>query len=164
MNSPVPPAVLARSPGSFLVHAGATAVALYLRELRYGETKYPRHCPLEVRLCRWDHGGVLLVAVLARLNRSDLTTFDDWINPGLPEGVRCLKLLAVQKHIDVHIVTDQVDRSLRTANTLAAPVAGLLHELRDRQSWTPQQFADEKAKIERLYPTSKAMWWADREE
>jgi hypothetical protein len=161
MTPCVPSEIAATTPGTFTVYAGPAGVILYLRESRYGETKYPRHCPLEVRLLSWDQNSIIAVSLLLRLDRSDLWTFDAWLNPGLPDGVRILKALATQKQIDVHIVTDAVDRVLRTPNTLASGAAILLHELRDRISWTADQFAAERARIERLYPSSKSLWWAE---
>lgn len=159
MGIEVPPSVLDKRPGTLVLITADPEVLLFLREDEWGLMKYPAKCPVELRMGTWDVDQVLLVVLLVRLARSDLTTYEAWINVGDPLGVRTLQCLAPQPKIDLHVVTDRIVRSLRVLNPLRLQASELIHTIRNRNAWTPEQFEAAQLRLSRLHPTPSALWW-----
>lgn len=159
MQLQIPALVHQQPAGRLLVAAVDADVVLYLREDDWGMKKYPRHCPGQLRMGSWDRDGVLAVAVLLRLARSDATTFEHWINPADAAAVRTLQCLAGQTQVDVHVVADSEVRSLRLANPLLLPASRIVNNIRHRQAWTEDDFQRLCARIAQLYPTPASLWW-----
>lgn len=162
MQLQIPAIVRKQAAGRLIVTAAESGVVLYLREDDWGMKKYPRQCPVELRMCHWDMEGVLAVAVLLRLARNDATTFEHWINPADAKSTRTLQCFANQTHVDVHIVADAEVRSLRPPNSLLVPAASLVNDIRRRQAWTSGDFQRISARLARLYPTAAALWRTQR--
>lgn len=155
----IPDGIRTLRPGRLVAAPIDTDVVLYLREEDWGMKKYPRLCPVELRLGTWEIDKVLAVVLLLRLARTDLTTFETWINAGDPNGVRALQCLAGQSNIDVHIVADKQTRSLRAANHLRIDASMIINTIRGRNAWSPEEFQRACARVSRLYPTPHALWW-----
>ncbi|MBU0639884.1 MAG: hypothetical protein KKB50_13530 [Planctomycetes bacterium] len=163
MNVKVPKSVLDKRPGSLIVVPNECTVSLYIRESDWGLRNYPRQCPVDLRLPVWDYEGVLLVVLIVRLARQDISTFEWWINAAEPNELRLLQTLSTQERMDVFVVTNQVERSLRTVNSLCEQTAHVVRVVRTRKAWTRREFAHARERIDRLYPTSHALWWGSRD-
>lgn len=162
MQLQIPAHVRKQPAGRLTVASADSDVVLYLREDDWGMKKYPRQCPGQLRMCHWDMDGVLAVAVLLRLARSDATTFEHWINPADTVSVRTLQCFAGQTHVDVHIVADSEVRSLRLPNSLLVPASTLVNDIRRRQAWTSGDFRRVCGRLAKLYPTPAALWKTHR--
>lgn len=159
----VPPEVKAKPRPSLAVITTRTEVSLFLCEDEWVLKKYPRDCPLDLRLGSWDIDNVLLVVLLLRVARSDDTTFDCWIDVGNPNGLRILQNLAAQHDIDLHMAADEVARSVRLPNRARLDAIRLVEKVRTHTGWPPEDFARALARLNRLYPTPHATWWASAE-
>jgi len=159
-RSTVPASVRAINPVRLVAEIVDDRLLLFLREDEWGLRKYVGACPGELRLCVWDFEPVLAVVLLLRLARTDLTTFEYWIDAGSPAGVRILQGLAEQPRVDAHIVTAAVARSVRVQNTVRRAALDILDTIRQRRAWTPEDFAAARRRICQLYPTAAALWWS----
>lgn len=157
IQSKVPESVLFLLPGTLIALPIEDRAMLFLREDQWGLKKYADRCPAELRMCTWDIDAVLLIVFLLRLARTDLTTFEFWIDAGSPGGVRVLQDLAAQPRIDVHLVTDRIARSFRLRNVVRSHVQDLLNVVRSRNAWRPEQFDAVRARICQLYPPPHAV-------
>lgn len=156
----VPDDIRTMYPGQLVATSTKTEVTLYLREEDFGMKKYPRRCPVELRLSTWEIDHVVAVVILVRLARTDLTTFECWVNAGEPNGVRAMQCLASQPQIDVHVVADREVRSLRRPNPLRLEAMRVVKLVRHREAWPQDGFQRACARITQLYPTAHALWWA----
>lgn len=159
MQLRVPDSVRSLAPGRLVAIPVDTDVVLYLREQDWGMKKYPRQCPVELRLGTWEIDDVLAVVLLLRLARTDLTTFECWINAGDPNGVRTLQCLAGQAQLDIHVVADKEVRSLRASNHMRVDASIIINNIRGRNAWSPEDFQRTCARVSSLYPTPHALWW-----
>ncbi len=160
VQSKLPESVLSLLPGTLIALPIEDRAMLFLREDQWGLKKYADRCPAELRMCTWDIDAVVLIVFLLRLARTDLTTFEFWIDAGSPGGVRVLQDLAAQPRIDVHLVTDRIARSFRLRNVVRSHVQDLLNVVRSRNAWRPEQFDAVRARICQLYPTPHTLWWS----
>lgn len=133
-------------------------VHFYIREDDFTLASYPPRCTLEFALPVWDDREVICVALLVRLAGRNSGTFERWLNPADPTGLRILQLLAGQANLDVLLVSERSQRSLRRRNSLAGQAAGLVASLRVRRSWTAEEFERRRKRLDTLYPTSAALW------
>lgn len=159
MRVEVPEVIFALPPGRLMAMARDAQVVLFLREDEWGMKKYPQRCPADLRIGTWDVDDVLLVVLLLRLMRTDLTTFEYWINICESSGVRLLQDLSAQAQIAAQVVTDCTVRSLRMMNTLRAGAAALVETAGRRNAWSPEEFARVRDRIWQLHPTAGALWW-----
>ncbi len=139
-----------------------SALQFYVREDEFTFATYPQHCPVEFSLPVWDEGGVVVVSLLIRLAGRHAASFDRWLNPGDPPGLRLLQLLSTQRWLDLWLVSDRVQRSFRRPNRLAGKAAGLVAMLRTRRSWTTEEFEVRRKRLDTLYPTAPDLWRAAR--
>jgi hypothetical protein len=160
MQLQIPESIRALAPGRLIITPIDSDAVIYLREEDWGMKKYPRQCPAELRLGTWEIDGVMTTVVLLRLARSDLTTFEFWLNAGDPNGVRTLQCLGSQTQVDVHIVADRMNRSLRVANVLRFDASMIVNRIRGRNAWPPEDFQAACSRVAQLYPTPYALWWA----
>lgn len=161
MPAYAPRHVLAKSAGCMVVVGAKESLDLYVREDAWNMKRYPAHFPAELKLATWDDGQVMPAVVMLRLNQNDLTTFDTWINPGDPAGVRMLQSIGVNPTAVIHFVTDSIVRSMRVNNTMREKAEKLVQEIMLRgASWSPADFTTARERINKLYPTSSALWWA----
>lgn len=154
----IPEQVLAQTAPALVISVVRGEVAFFIAETVWGLARYPRTCPVEMRFGTWNIDQVTLVAVVLRLAQSDACTFDYWIDAQSPEGVRILQSLAAQSEIDVHLVTTELARSLRVKNPAVIEAAGLVDQLRTGRRWTPAEYMDAFARINKLYPTAPVLW------
>ncbi|HPM22642.1 MAG TPA: hypothetical protein PLP66_01970 [Phycisphaerae bacterium] len=154
----IPEQVLSQTAPALVVSVARGEVAFFIAETAWGLAKYPRICPVEMRFGTWELDPVTLVAVVLRLAQSDACTFDYWIDTQSPEGVRILQSLAAQNEIDVHLVTTELARSLRVKNPAVIEAASLVDQLRTGRRWTPTEYMDAFARINKLYPTAPVLW------
>lgn len=159
MRLKVPDEIKALPPGRLVALPVDTDVVLYLREEDFGMKRYPRQCPVELRLGTWQIDKVLAAVLLLRLARTDLTTFEFWLNAGEPTGVRTLQCLAAQAFVDVHVVADKEVRSLRVNNPLRVDASQIVNTIRGHNAWSLEDFQRACARISALYPTPHALWW-----
>jgi hypothetical protein len=160
MRLRIPESIRTLSTGRLVAVPVETDVVFYLREDDFGMKKYPRNCPVEMRLGTWQIDKVLTAVLLVRLARTDLTTFEFWLNAGDPTGVRTLQCLAAQAQIDVHVVADKDIRSLRINNPIRVDASRMVNTIRGRNAWTEDDFQQACARVSQLYPTPHAMWWS----
>jgi len=157
----VPPNVLTQPRGTLVAVLDDSEVVLFLREDEWSLRRYPYHeCPVELRLGTWDIEAVLLVALLARLDRNDGLTFDCLLNVGEPSGVRLMQNLCMQKHIELCLTTDQVVRTFRQGNAFQRSADRIVNAIRTRPAWSREQFHQAGARLSQLYPTPHQLWWA----
>jgi hypothetical protein len=158
MKQRIPDAVLRAPHHSLVLVPVDPAVHFYIRENDFTLASYPPRCTLEFALPIWDDRQVICVALLVRLAGRNASTFERWLNPGDPGGLRILQLLSGQANLDVVLISDRSRRSFRRRNTLAGRAAGLVASLRVRPSWTPEEFDCRRRRLDTLYPTSAALW------
>jgi hypothetical protein len=152
--------VARKAPGALVIEVNTDGVIeLYLRENEFGMRKYSRHISFDARLGVWERGSALLACFMIRIDRSDLTTFSYWVNPGDPAGVRFLKCLAPQHHFDLHFCLPDIARTIRFKNTLGKEAQELLFELQSRPNWSPEEYERERGRMDRLYPRASELWW-----
>lgn len=160
MQRKIPDWVRALPAGRLIAHPVDNRVVLYLREEDFGMRRYPPKCPTELRLAVWEMDHILVIVLLLRLARTDLTTFECWIHAGEPRGVRTLQCLADQEQVDIQIVADREQRWLRAANRVRKEAAQLVETIRGRDAWEESDFQNACARVAKLYPTSHALWWS----
>ncbi len=158
MRQRIPDLVLAAPTHSLVLVPIDPAVQFYIREDEFTLATYPPRCTLEFALPVWDDREVICVALLLRLAGRHASTFERWLNPADPAGLRVLQLLAAQLNLDLVLVSDRTQRSFRRRNTLAGQAAGLVASLRVRRSWTAEEFDRRRARLDTLYPTPAALW------
>lgn len=162
MQVAIPRNVLRRPVGTLTVAVPTSRAIFYVHEDDWGMRKYPRDCPAALRIGTWEVDRVLLVGMVLRLARSDLTTYDTWINIGDANGVRMMQSLTGQTQIDVHVVTDVVARSVRIANPVRFEAASIINTIRKREAWSDDEFQTALGRITQLYPTTPMLWQACR--
>jgi len=156
-----PAAIRQKRVGGMLLAYTPDGVAFFVREDPRHLGDYPRVCSVEVSLRSWDFPPITLVAGLVRFARRDLMTFQTWIDAGHAQGVRVLKNLSTQDTIFAHLVTDDVARSFRVANTMMRNARSVLQRLeRQKQAWDDAVFERSREQLDRLYPTAADMWRA----
>jgi len=158
MKQRIPDAVLRAPHHSLVLVPVDPAVHFYIRENDFTLASYPPRCTLEFALPIWDDRQVICVALLVRLAGRNASTFERWLNPGDPAGLRILQLLSGQANLDVVLISDRSQRSFRRRNMLAGKAAGLVASLRVRRSWTPEEFDWRRKRLDTLYPTPAALW------
>jgi len=159
----LPPVVAKAARHSFVVVPCDSEVEFYVKEDDFTLARYPSHCTLGFRLAHWDDGHVICIALLVRLGGTNLGTFDRWINPGDPVQLRILQLLAKQHTLALALVSKSVLRTFQARNTLAGKAAGLVATLRVRRSWSKDEFEERRIRLDKLYPTSPALWRGTRD-
>jgi hypothetical protein len=163
MRKTVPPAVLKSPPHSLRLVTSDSAVDFYVREDEFMQARYPQKCPLELALQDWDDAGVICVSLLVRLGGQNAGTFDRWLNPADTGDLRILQLLSTQPAIDLYLVSDRVFRSFRRSNVLSGKAAGLVATLRLRRSWAPEDFEEQRKRLDTLFPSADALWRSVRQ-
>ncbi|MGD8452044.1 MAG: hypothetical protein PVJ57_09525 [Phycisphaerae bacterium] len=163
MKHALPRAVVDAPTHMLLLLPGDATVTFYLREDEFTAARYPKGCRVEYMFPVWDDGQVMCPVLLAQLAGRHIGTFDRWINAAEPEGLRLVQLLASQKSLDLHLVTDRMLRSFSQANYLAGKAAGLVATLRVRRSWTCEEYNERRQRLETLYPSPERLWRAARE-
>lgn len=155
-----PKTILAKRSGCMELHCEGEDVALFIREQKIHVGDYPRSCHADVKLPTWDSPPILAIALLARLARRELMTFQSWINGGNPTGVRTIQALARQRVLDIHLVTEEgVARTLRCGNTVRGIARRIVGELERRaKAWSDDKFEEVCGQIDRLYPTPSGLW------
>ena len=164
MKHELPDEVLQAPPHTLWVVPRESAVDLYVREDNFLAACYPARCSLDVQLGIWEDEKTICVLLLVRVGALDAATFDYRINLAEPSGLRLLKLLVEQEVIDLFLVTDRVIRSARNHSQIREKAAIILHKVRNHPMWTEEDYAQKMAEVDRLYPTSVALWWAVREQ
>ncbi len=155
-----PDAILELPPGSLLVSHENDVARVRIREDPVRFSRYPRRCAAGLRVTTWDCHPVLLVALLVRIGRSNVTTFHRWLNASDNADLRILQALADQARVEIEVVTEGATRLLSTVNPARVVCRETLEQIRRRRTWTPQQFTVACAAVDRLYPTAYAAWWA----
>lgn len=159
----IPPEVRATGRPALAVVTTRTEVSFFLCQDEWLLKKYPRDCPLELRLGTWEIDDVLLVALLLRVARADETTFDCWVDAGNPNGLRIIQNLAAQNDVDLHLAADEVARSVRLPNTVRLDAMRFVEKVRVHSAWSTEDFARALARLNQLYPTPHGVWWACEE-
>lgn len=155
----IPDSVLKKPRGTLCPVQLGSEVIIFLREDDWGLRNYPlRDCAVDVRLGVWNVEGVMLAALVVRLARSDKTTFDHQFDLSEPESVRLLQCLAVQPHLDVHIITTGVSRTFRINNVIQFDASYIVDKVRSKRDWTPEVYRSAMNRLNTLYPTPSAMW------
>lgn len=159
MATVAPPAILSKPRGCMIVHYGGGGVELMVRESRVRMGDYPRVCPVQLKMCAWDYSPVIVVAILARFNRQAVMTYQSWLDCGEPAGVSLLKQFPRRDEINVHLVTDEIARTFRVPNVLSRKARQVIERLEQHQKgWSREQFAQARAKLDRLYVTAADVW------
>ncbi len=159
----IPASIYRERPGTCLTILDRTRLAIVIREDAFRLAHYPRDCPVELRLPVWSRPPVTLAALLLRVARSDLHTFDRWLDGAQAADQRMIQALSRQDSLEVAAVAEREKRAFTVQNTLQAATATLLEVVRAEGSWTREQFSAGRAEIERLYPSASALWWAETE-
>lgn len=156
-----PSSVVAKPVGSVVLEPTAQALRVFIKEDPASLDSYPRPCSLGLRLPSWEMPPVLAVALLVSVARQDRLTFQTWIDAGTLQGMQVLNCLARDPRIYVHLVTNSVERTIRTVNIVKRHAAGLLRQLSTRrQKWSEEQFANARRQLDTLYPTAPKLWRA----
>jgi hypothetical protein len=166
MDGPkIPRSILEKPAGCMAIEPTASDVSALVRMTKWGAAHLARFCDVDMQLPWWDSPPVLAVALLLRLARDELLTYQTWIDAGNPHGVRVLQNLANRDHIQVHIVTDQIERTLRAHNTVRRAALNLVRLIGPRRhAWGKDLFEQARQRIDTLYPTADRLWRAGREE
>lgn len=159
----IPAEVRAKPRPALAVVTSRTEVTLFLCEDEWLLKRYPRDCPLEVRLGSWEIDNVLLVAILLRVARTDEKTFDCWLDVANPHGLRIIQNLTAQSDVEIHLTADEVFRSFRLANPVRLDAMRMVEKVRMHAAWSAEDFSRALARQNRLYPTPHAVWWSCEE-
>ena len=140
MKQRIPDAVLQAPYHALILVPLDPTVQFYIREDDFTLASYPPRCTLEFALPVWDDREVICAALLVRLAGRNAATFDRWLNPADPTGLRILQLLSGQLNLDLLLVSERTQRSFRRRNNVAGIAAGIVASLRLRRSWTAEEF------------------------
>lgn len=155
----VPPDALSRPVGGLVIEPGASETNVFLRVDDWDAGSLPKMCSVETVLPVWDAGEVLVAAMLVRLAREAKLTYEGWIDVGQRAGFNQVKALGRKTDLLVHIVTNQVTRTIRTPNTIYRQAMQLYRETVNRDPyWKDQQFQDARRRVTRLYPSVLDLW------
>ena len=90
-------------------------------------------------------------------------THRHWIDGGAARGLILLKQLAAREQIELQLVTDRVERVIRTANTVRDDARRLVEQIGSRPlAWDAAAFSAARTRIERDHPTAQRLWVACR--
>ena len=157
----VPRAMLNKAAGWMLLKPTEDGLHVYIREDKANIGLYPRPCSVDLRLPSWDMPPVIVVALLVNVARRERLTFQTWINAGSLPGTRILTNLSNERRIHVHIVTDRIERSIRTPNVMKRQAKELLRRISsETDRWNEEEVEQAQKQIHTLYPSSWKMWQA----
>lgn len=154
-------AILAQPPGTFVVGVSRTTLDLVVREDGFRLARYPRQCSVDMKLSTWQRGNVVLAALMARLGKSNLTTFHRWINATVNIDLRILQALTRQETLEIEVIWDAGSRTFPWRNTLQAAARALISQSQNGKPWTAEDFERERRLIDHDLPTAHAAWWAE---
>lgn len=147
--------------GSMLVAPSAQELSLCIREDKVHLGDYPTPCSIELHLPTWDEPPVIAAALLVRLAGRERSTYQHWVNVQSMTGLNVAKCLSEAGRIQVHLVTDRIERSIRTPNVVKRHAAQILKRIAEsNESWSEEQFEQIRRQIESLYPTTAQLWRA----
>ncbi|MBL8879131.1 MAG: hypothetical protein JNG88_08430 [Phycisphaerales bacterium] len=155
-------AILAQPPGTFVVTVNRTALEIVVREDGFRLARYPRQCSVDMKLSAWQRGNVVLGALMARLGKSNLTTFHRWINAATNTDQRILQALTRQESLEIQVIWDAGSRTFPWRNTLQAAARALISQSQSGKPWTPADFERERRLIDHELPTAHAAWWSEK--
>lgn len=159
-----PPAILQRPEGSLTFQVTPDGVRSFARLNKWNAGDLPGRCPLEARPTAWAIGDVIGVSYSVRIARQPKFTFTNWINPGNAAGIRLLTNLARQDHVDLFVVSDEIERQLRFEHVAKRFMVELVQLLKSRpHAWSEDAYAQVQHDVERLYPTSRDLWRASED-
>jgi len=156
----VPRDILEKPPATLTAALLESDTALFLRMDPWDLGTLPRRCSADLRLGVWDIDDVLLFALALRLAHNDTTTFDCMIDIGQPSGMRVIDGFSNQDHLDVHVITDTLARSLRLVNADRTTASRIAQRVRSHAAWTVEDFRRAATRLNRLYPTPHSLWWS----
>lgn len=150
--------------GCALAEMDESVPQIFIRESEAAIRKLPRLCLVDLKLGVWEFAPVLATILMARVEKRPDLTYRIWLNAAEPLGVALLKNFARERYVFVHLATDEVKRTFRTRNTIALRAARLVHEIRERRTWTKADFVAATERLDRLYPSLTSFWLALRNE
>lgn len=156
-------ALLSQAPGTFYVGVNRTQLELVVREDGFRLARYPRHCTVDMKLASWQRGNVVLIALMARLGKSNLTTFHRWINAVTQSDLMILQAIMRQDSLDIQVIWDAGERVFQWRNTLQSAVRNLISQVQGTKPWSLDDFDRERRLIDHELPTAHAAWWAAAE-
>lgn len=156
----IPKSILAKPRGCMQIHSDGEDVSLFIREEKIHIGDYPRCCHTDIKMPTWDSPPILAIALLVRLARRELMTFQTWINAGNPAGVRIVQALGRQRVLDIRLTTDEgIARTFRCGNTVRSTARRVVRQIENRaKAWSNEKFDEVCNHIDRLYPTQSALW------
>jgi hypothetical protein len=147
-----------------IIEPGSPDINVFIRTTKWAAADLPRHCDIDMQLPSWDAPPVLAVAFLLRLARDELLTYQTWINAGNANGICLLQNMASRDHFRIHIVTDQIERCLRTHNIVRRQAVAHTRRVGPRRDgWSQKAFDEIRQRIDTLYPTPAKLWQTGRE-
>lgn len=155
----IPPTLLRSGPGTVAVDASGFGVRIYVRESPEYITRYNRSYQPFIKLPSWDCDPMCLIAFLLRIGERPEMTYQTWLEPHTVAGYRCLRQLAEEKRLLIHIVTTEIARTYRTENTIRDKAAFLADALQ-QVPWDLNKLEYARRRIDTLYPTASRLWSA----
>lgn len=163
MSASLLPEALAASPGQLFVEASPSGLVAYLREDAFRLQHYPRPCVIELKLPSWEEPAAIAAALLLRIARRDDMTHRHWIDGGAARGLILLKQLAAREQIELQLVTDRVERVIRTANAVRSEAQRLVEQIAARPlAWDAAAFDGVRRRVESEHATAQKLWTAGR--
>lgn len=149
--------------GEALLAVQERGAAAFVRLSELDMLRLPRLCVLDLRFGAWDVEGVIVAALLVRLEKRVEHTYRVWIDGATPSGVGIVQNLSRQRDFWVHLVGDFDRRVSRTRNSLCIRARRMLAELERRKPWPRERFDAVTAALDTLYPTFSQLWVAIRD-
>jgi len=147
-----------------MIEPTSAGLDAFVRTSTWDASDLPRACSIDVQLLSWDHPPVLAVSLLVRLARDQMRTYQTWINVASARGKSALRCLAEKNDLRVHIVADQLERTIRVPNFVRRSASRLLKRATPEHAcWSSSQFDDVRQQVDTLYPTPRRLWNVGRE-
>ena len=160
-SKPAPMEILSASPGTILLLPAGSGLEAYVRTERIQLGGFPHPCPADVRLPACKLPNVHVIALVLRFARREQLTFQCWINAAELRGQKVLENLATSHQLTVHLVTDEVARSIAATNTIKHRATNLHAKLSNpKPGWSNDEYQNGLAQIDTMYPTPAALWRA----
>lgn len=157
----MPANILTVSPGTLVLEPTSAGLQAFLRTERIKLGGFPHPCAVDVRLPAWNLPDVHVIALVLRFARREQLTFQCWINAAEIRGQKVLENLAQSTQLAVHLVTDEIARSITTNNTVKHRASHLHAKLSNPiPHWSNEDYLAGQAQVDTMYPTPAALWRA----
>jgi len=160
MTQMAPCAAVLRKPyGCMVAQTANSELTLDVRLSQWDIGLLPRTCDVELRLAAWDAQPVFPIALLVRLGRNPMATYQAWINAGDEDHYKVLKHLGSRQDIIIRLVDEDVRRKIRTTNQIYRRALILYRCVSSRLGdWTVEDYEQSVRRVDALYPTLEELW------